>query len=95
MPLAIAFATIPISNRCFFMAQYEWAKRRIRAMIRVCHFLWDHADAIDLDESGTPVKVLFENMAELIEDRKHDLPRVPRPAVESRWLDGLGPGSHR
>ncbi|KAF9766560.1 hypothetical protein IL306_001014 [Fusarium sp. DS 682] len=67
MPLAMAFATIPPSNRCFFMAQYVWAKRRLSAMIRVCHFLWDHADAIDLDESGTPVKVLFETMTELID----------------------------
>jgi len=69
MPLVLAFATIPLGNRCFFMAQHEWAKTRVLAMIRVCHFLWDHADAIDLDESGTPVKVLFENIVELIEDR--------------------------
>ncbi|KAJ9419634.1 hypothetical protein FOXG_07064 [Fusarium oxysporum f. sp. lycopersici 4287] len=68
-PLAMAFATIPPANRCFFMEQYEWAKGRLWAMIRVCHFLWDHADAIDLDESGTPVKVLLETMTELIDER--------------------------
>ena len=67
MPLAMAFATIPASNRCFFMAQYEWAKGRVSAMVRVCHFLWDHADAIDLDESGTPVKVLLEIMTDIID----------------------------
>ena len=72
MPLALAFATIPAANRCFFMAQYEWAKGRLSAMIPVCHFLWDHADAIDLDDSGTPVKVLLETMNELIDERYLD-----------------------
>ncbi len=40
-------------------------------MLGVCHFLWDHADAIDLDkddekESGTSIKVLFEELARLV-----------------------------
>ncbi|KAG4261989.1 hypothetical protein FPRO03_11457 [Fusarium proliferatum] len=69
MPLAMAFATIPSANRCYFTAQCRWAKERLSAMIRVCQFLWDHADAIDLDESGMPVKVRVELMTELIDER--------------------------
>lgn len=69
MPLALAFVTIHADNRCFFSAQFEWASSRVAAMMRVCHYLWDHADAIDLvDEAGKPVKVLFEELAAAMED---------------------------
>ncbi|KAK3939298.1 acyl transferase/acyl hydrolase/lysophospholipase [Diplogelasinospora grovesii] len=62
MPQALAFATIPIKHRCLFPSQLQWAQDRIRSLLKVCHFLWDHADATDLAESEIPIKVLLVEM---------------------------------
>ena len=29
-------------------------------MLKVCYFLWDHADADDLDENSVPIKIILE-----------------------------------
>ncbi|KAL8691666.1 MAG: hypothetical protein Q9218_003166 [Villophora microphyllina] len=71
MPIAFAFATIPAENRCYFLEQWEWLAQRSAAMVDVCFYLWDHADAIDLDDVGTPIKILWEEATALL-DRDHD-----------------------
>ncbi|KAL9581280.1 MAG: hypothetical protein Q9212_003989 [Teloschistes hypoglaucus] len=70
VPLAFAFAVIPAENRCFFLPQWEWLAQRSAAMIDVSFNLWDHADAIDLDNTGIPIKILWEEATALL-DRDH------------------------
>ena len=60
VPIAFAFVIIPPQNRCYFTEQWKLASVRCGCMLIVCGYLWDHADAIECNESGTPVKVLFE-----------------------------------
>ncbi|KAH0556296.1 hypothetical protein GP486_005779 [Trichoglossum hirsutum] len=62
IPMAFAFATIPTQNRCYFAEQWEWITKRCVHMLDVCHYLWDHAEAIDLDENQVPMKVLLEDV---------------------------------
>jgi hypothetical protein len=68
MPQALAFAMIPIKHRCLFPSQFLWAQNRIRSLLKVCHYLWDHADATDLTDSKIPIKVQFAEMAGSVDD---------------------------
>ncbi|KAL9585323.1 MAG: hypothetical protein Q9203_004293 [Teloschistes exilis] len=70
VPLAFAFTAIPVENRCYFLPQWEWLAQRSAAMIDVSFNLWDHADAIDLDDAGIPIKILWEEATALL-DRDH------------------------
>ncbi|KAI4248753.1 MAG: hypothetical protein LQ352_005817 [Teloschistes flavicans] len=67
VPIAFAFTMIPVENRCYFLAQWEWLARRSAAMIDVSFYLWDHADAIDLDDTGIPIKILWEEAMGLLD----------------------------
>ncbi|KAK5048282.1 hypothetical protein LTR84_005952 [Exophiala bonariae] len=63
VPLVLAFTLLPIENRCFFEEQYRWVVERIAAMVKVNEALWDHADAIDLDDHDVPIKVRLRELA--------------------------------
>ena len=63
VPLALAFTKVPMQNRCYFPEQQKWLDARSSAMLTVCHYLWDHAEAIDIEENGIPVKVIIEEVA--------------------------------
>ena len=64
---AFAFALVPQQNRCYFAEQWRWLARRTACMVTVCHYLWDHANAIDLDNNQVPVKVQWEETVSQLE----------------------------
>ena len=70
VPLAFAFALMPVQNRCYFAAQHGWLAARGARMATVAHFLWDHADAADCTAEQLPVKVLWEEAAALFESER-------------------------
>lgn len=89
VPIVFAFTIIPPQNRCYFTEQMEFARARCGDMLIICGYLWDHADAIDCNESGTPVKVLFEEARADLRLNKED-GRVERVGEIVGWkLRGL------
>ena len=61
---AFAFTLIPAQNRCYFHEQWAWLGQRIVHMASVVDYLWDHAEASDLDEQQVPIKVRWEGVKE-------------------------------
>ena len=74
--MAFAFALVPPQNRCYFREQWDWLAARAYHMVTVCDFLWDHADATDLDEHAVPIKVWWEETKAQLEMADGKVDRV-------------------
>ena len=66
VPIVFAFTLIPVQNRCYFEEQWDWITARAACMLDICFYLWDHAEAIDLDANGVPVKIILKEATALI-----------------------------
>jgi hypothetical protein len=58
MPWTLFFTSIP-KFRCFFDTHVSESLITMKELLRILELLWDHEDAIDLDEHQVPIKVLL------------------------------------
>jgi hypothetical protein len=61
VPEVLAFCTISAADRCYISASFTWVAKRIRCMLKVSHYLWNHADAVDCNAEGVPIKVILQS----------------------------------